>query len=292
MHCTPDGRWSDTLSWSAYNGKTPELRMELLILHCNCFRFRPNINYTERKYPPPPNRFKTVDPSCERRSLIVNPFHKRPRSSLPKDSKSAQAVASTVTPDNMPVTPIIQPVSVPDVATQTSSVKKDSPIKTELLLPSITPQLQTTTSTSNVLDQMDPEVRQWAQAVPTGIVSIRTRMDAQTNPATGTPSDPEGSELNILPKGERETPKEQFSHMPTVGELFSPMSDSASARDSAEDSPPVKIQRKEVTKSDPTDLSVPVSRNEAPAEMGRKKAPTGKKLKVVQREIAEKKGVY
>ena len=40
---------------------------------------------------------------------------------------------------------------------------------------------------------------------------------------------------------ESSTPKEQYSHMPTVEEIFGPMSDSA--KESAENSPPAKVRK-------------------------------------------------
>ena len=66
---------------------------------------------------------------------------------------------------------------------------------------------------------------------------------------------------------------------------------SDSAKEYAEDSPPATVQKREAPTSDTTDISVPIQEGGPPEEKKGKKASTGKNLKVVQREIAEKKGV-
>ena len=72
----------------------------------------------------------------------------------------------------MSTTPIIQPISVPDEITETPTIGEASPARGEPPPPSAKSQVTTAVTVPNVLEQMDPEVRQWAQAVPTGIVTV------------------------------------------------------------------------------------------------------------------------
>ena len=84
-----------------------------------------------------------------------------------------------------------------------------------------------TQTTPNVLEQMDPDVRAWAQSSSTGIVAVQTQMEVEAVSPTGAPSDPEGSSLDQTEqKPPRNEPARPLISMPTEEELFGTISDS------------------------------------------------------------------